>query len=155
MHSVLFSIFEGKSCYNIILKFSLCSCRKIISQIATGYLPNLILQLSVKLVPPVMEFLSSIQGHISYSEIQRSACDKFLWFIIWNIFFANVLSGSIFNQLSVLLDLRNIPSHLAVSVPAQVRRFIIFEAHSQFLRIVGLLYGNVKFTVFFFDCFCV
>lgn len=39
----------------------------VISQIVTGYLPNLILQLFVKLVPPVMEFLSSIQGHISYT----------------------------------------------------------------------------------------
>uniref|UniRef100_A0A803L1W3 CSC1-like protein HYP1 n=1 Tax=Chenopodium quinoa TaxID=63459 RepID=A0A803L1W3_CHEQI len=92
---------------------------KMVRQIVTGYLPNLILQIFVKLVPPVMEFLSSIQGHISYSEIQRSACDKFLWFIVWNIFFANVLSGSFFNLFAVLLDLKNIPSHLAVSVPAQ------------------------------------
>ncbi|XP_048503359.1 CSC1-like protein At1g69450 isoform X2 [Beta vulgaris subsp. vulgaris] len=91
----------------------------IISRIVTGYLPNLILQLSLKLVPPVMEFLSSIQGYISYSEIQRSACDKFLWFIIWNIFFTNVLSGSFLNPLFELLDLRNIPEHLAVAVPAQ------------------------------------
>uniref|UniRef100_A0A803MNJ3 CSC1-like protein n=1 Tax=Chenopodium quinoa TaxID=63459 RepID=A0A803MNJ3_CHEQI len=92
---------------------------KMVRQVVTGYLPNLILQIFVKLVPPVMEFLSSIQGHISYSEIQRSASDKFLWFIVWNIFFANVLSGSFFNLFAVLLDLKNIPSHLAVSVPAQ------------------------------------
>ncbi|KAH9606972.1 hypothetical protein KSS87_013747 [Heliosperma pusillum] len=92
---------------------------KYIGQIVTGYLPNLILQLFILLIPPVMEFLSSIQGHFSHSEIQRSACSKFLWFMIWNIFFANVLSGSVFTQLSDLLDLKNIPSKLAVSVPAQ------------------------------------
>ncbi|KMT06996.1 hypothetical protein BVRB_6g153280 [Beta vulgaris subsp. vulgaris] len=102
----------------------------IISRIVTGYLPNLILQLSLKLVPPVMEFLSSIQGYISYSEIQRSACDKFLWFIIWNIFFTNVLSGSFLNPLFELLDLRNIPEHLAVAVPAQASFFIAYVTTS-------------------------
>ncbi|KAK9750729.1 hypothetical protein RND81_02G217200 [Saponaria officinalis] len=97
-----------------------------ISQIVTGYLPNLILQMFLRLVPPVMEFLSSIQGHISHSEIQRSACDKFLYFMIWNIFFANVLSGSLLTQLSELLDLRNIPSHLAAAVPGQASFFIAY-----------------------------
>ncbi|KAL9226181.1 hypothetical protein vseg_002022 [Gypsophila vaccaria] len=97
-----------------------------ISQIVTGYLPNLILQMFLRLVPPVMEFLSSIQGHISHSEIQRSACNKFLYFMIWNIFLANVLSGSLLTQLSELLDLRNIPSHLATAVPGQASFFIAY-----------------------------
>ncbi|CAO2829535.1 unnamed protein product [Amaranthus hypochondriacus] len=127
---------------------------KIISQIVTGYLPNLILQLSVKLVPPVMEFLSSIQGHISYSEIQRSACDKFLWFIIWNIFFANVLSGSIFNQFSVLLDLRNIPSHLAVSVPAQASFFIAYVVTSGWTSTSSDLFRIFQFIQSLFQRCC-
>uniref|UniRef100_A0A7C9ENG5 CSC1/OSCA1-like 7TM region domain-containing protein n=1 Tax=Opuntia streptacantha TaxID=393608 RepID=A0A7C9ENG5_OPUST len=101
-----------------------------ISQIVTGYLPNLILHSSVKLIPRVMLFLSLIQGHISYSEIQRSACNKVLWFIVWNIFFANVLSGSVFNQLSVLLDLKNIPARLAVAVPAQASFFVAYVVTS-------------------------
>ncbi|KAJ8433245.1 hypothetical protein Cgig2_023197 [Carnegiea gigantea] len=101
-----------------------------ISQLVTGYLPNLILHSCVKLMPPVMQFLSSIQGHISYSEIQRSACNKVLWFIIWNIFFANVLSGSALNQLSVLLDLKNIPARLAVAVPAQASFFVAYVVTS-------------------------
>ncbi|KAL2904058.1 hypothetical protein RDABS01_002768 [Bienertia sinuspersici] len=116
-----------------------------ISQIITGYLPNLILQLSVKLVPPVMLSLSSIQGHISYSEIQRSACDKFLWFIIWNIFFANVLSGSFLNQLSVLLDLKNIPSHLAVGVPAQASFFIAYVVTSGWTSTSSDLFRVIQF----------
>lgn len=101
-----------------------------ISQIVTGYLPNLILHLFVRSMPPIMEFLSSIQGHISYSEIQRSACNKVLWFIVWNIFFANVLSGSALNQLSLLLDLTNVPSRLAVKVPAQASFFIAYVVTS-------------------------
>ncbi|KAK9675958.1 hypothetical protein RND81_11G044400 [Saponaria officinalis] len=103
---------------------------KYIREVITGYLPNLILQLFLNLIPPVMEFLSSIQGHISHSEIQRSACNKFLWFMVWNVFFANVLSGSIFTQLSELLDLRNIPSRLATNVPAQASFFIAYVVTS-------------------------
>lgn len=129
------------SCYN----FHLCFFRTGISQVITGYLPNLILQLFVKLVAPVMEFLSSIQGHISYSDIQRSACDKYLWFIIWNIFFANVLSGSLFKMFSVILDLQNIPSRLAVAVPAQVRT--LYSCKSSCIILVNDMMAMLMFLV--------
>lgn len=71
-----------------------------------------------------MEFLSSIQGYISHSDIQKSACNKVLWFIIWNIFFATVFSGSVLYQLNIVLDPKNIPARLGVAVPAQVRIII-------------------------------
>ncbi|XP_057948020.1 CSC1-like protein At1g69450 isoform X2 [Malania oleifera] len=92
---------------------------KFVSQVITGYLPSLILQLFLKIVPPIMKFLSSIQGYISNSKIGKSACNKVLWFTIWNIFFANVLSGSVLNQISIFLDPKTIPAKLAVAVPAQ------------------------------------
>ncbi|KAH9606974.1 hypothetical protein KSS87_013749 [Heliosperma pusillum] len=103
---------------------------KYIRQIVTGYLPNLILKLFLLLIPPVMKFLSSIQGHVSHSEIQRSACSKFFWFMIWNVFFANVLSGSLYTQLEELLDFKNIPTKLAVAVPAQASFFIAYVVTS-------------------------
>lgn len=96
--------------------------RKFFSQIVTGYLPSLILQLFLKLVPPAMEFLSSIQGYISHSDIEMSASRKVLWFTVWNVFFATVFSGSILSMFNTLLDPKNIPGKLAVAVPAQVRK---------------------------------
>lgn len=77
--------------------------------------------LFLKMVPPIMELLSSIQGYISHSGIEKSACDKVLWFTIWNIFFATTFSGSVLYQVSIVLDPKNIPAKLAVAVPAQVR----------------------------------
>lgn len=94
--------------------------RKVISQVVTGYLPSLILQLFLHFVPPVMIVLSAIQGYIALSQIEKSACFKVLWFTIWNIFFANVLSGTILYQTNVFLEPKKIPSVLAVAVPAQV-----------------------------------
>lgn len=101
-------------------------CRKIVSQVITGYLPNLILQLSLKIVPPIMKGISSQQGYICVSEIERSACHKVIWFTVWNVFFANVLSASAFSLLFIFLELKDIPSKLAVSVPAQVKQIPVF-----------------------------
>ncbi|KAG5059491.1 hypothetical protein JHK87_000520 [Glycine soja] len=95
---------------------------KFVSQIVTGYLPSLILQLFLKLVPPATEFLSSIQGYISHSDIEMSASRKVLWFTVWHVFFATVLLGSILSMLNAVLDPKNIPGKLAVAVPAQVRK---------------------------------
>ncbi|XP_071707854.1 CSC1-like protein At1g69450 [Rutidosis leptorrhynchoides] len=98
----------------------------IVSQVITGYLPNLILQVSLKIVPPIMKVISSQQGYISVSEIERSACHKVIWFTVWNVFFANVLSASAFSLLFIFLEFKDIPSKLAVSVPAQASFFIAY-----------------------------
>ncbi|KAL7100942.1 hypothetical protein ACP275_08G026200 [Erythranthe tilingii] len=103
---------------------------KIISQVITGYLPSLILDSFLSLVPPVMIVLSSIQGYIALSQIEKSACIKVLWFTIWNIFFANVLSGTALYRFDVLFEPKRIPELLAVAVPAQASFFIAYVVTS-------------------------
>lgn len=98
-------------------------CRTVVSQVITGYLPSLILSMFLSFVPPIMIIFSSMQGYISHSRIEKSACIKVLWFTIWNIFFANVLSGTALYQVSVFLEPQKIPSVLAEAVPAQVSRY--------------------------------
>ncbi|KAJ1405793.1 Calcium-dependent channel, 7TM region, putative phosphate [Sesbania bispinosa] len=124
---------------------------KFVSQVITGYLPSLILQMSLKVVPPVMRFLTSIQGSISLSDIEMSASRKVLWFTIWNVFFATVFSGSFLHQLSVILDLKDIPGKLAVAVPAQASFFITYVAttgwtsvSSELFRIIPLIVSLIK-----------
>ncbi|CAN0923619.1 CSC1-like protein At1g69450 [Linum grandiflorum] len=119
--------------------------RKFISQVITGYLPSLILQLFLKIVPPIMWFLSSIQGHISLSEIEKSACDKVIWFTVWNVFFATVFSGSVFYQLSIVLDPKSIPEKLAISVPAQESFFIAYVVTTGWAGISSELFRVVPF----------
>ncbi|XP_050277280.1 CSC1-like protein At1g69450 isoform X2 [Quercus robur] len=117
-----------------------------VSEVVTGYLPSLILQLFLKIVPPIMELLSSIQGYVSHSDIEKSACNKVLWFTIWNIFFATVFSGSVLYQLSLILDPKNIPARLAVAVPAQASFFIAYvvtsgwtSTSSELFRLIPLI----------------
>ncbi|KAL5582244.1 hypothetical protein UlMin_014686 [Ulmus minor] len=123
----------------------------VVSQVITGYLPSLILQFFLSLVPPIMIILSSMQGYISHSQIEKSACDKVLWFTIWNIFFANVLSGSVLYQVNVFLEPKKIPRVLAEAVPSQAAFFIAYvvtsgwtSLSSELCRLTTLLWSYIK-----------
>lgn len=110
---------------------------KIVSQVITGYLPSLILETFLSLMPPVMIVLSSIQGYIALSQIEKSACIKMLWFTIWNIFFANVLSGSALYKVDVILQPKRIPELLGVAVPGQASFFIAFVVTSGWTKTIS------------------
>ncbi|ONI19174.1 hypothetical protein PRUPE_3G263100 [Prunus persica] len=92
----------------------------VVSEVITGYLPSLILQMFIAFVPPIMIMLSSVEGCISFSQIEKSACIKMLCFTIWNIFFANALSGTVLYRFDIFLDPKEIPGILADAVPAQL-----------------------------------
>lgn len=134
--------------------------RPFVSQVITGYLPSLILQLFLSFVPPIMKIFSSVEGYFSYSEIIKSACTKVLWFTIWNTFFANVISGSALYRVRLFLEPKKIPRLLAEAVSGQVNTdthihtptphtlgFLKFFLTSLFLRFLFLV-GNV------FHCIC-
>ncbi|KAJ6707503.1 CSC1-LIKE PROTEIN HYP1 [Salix viminalis] len=112
----------------------------VVSQVITGYLPSLILQLFMFFVPPIMLTFSAIQGYISRSQIERSACSKMLWFIIWNVFFANVLSGSALYEVNVFLEPKNIPRVLAEAVPGQASFFISYVVTSGWTKLSSELF---------------
>ncbi|KAI5437682.1 hypothetical protein KIW84_023701 [Lathyrus oleraceus] len=120
---------------------------KFVSQIITGYLPSLILQLFLLLVPPAMEFLSTIQGYISHSDIERSATTKVLWFTIWNVFFATAFSGSILSMMSTILDPKVIPGTLAVVVPAQASFFITYVVTSGWTSVSSELFRIIPYIL--------
>nr|XP_010943525.1 CSC1-like protein RXW8 isoform X2 [Elaeis guineensis] len=94
--------------------------KTFVSQLVTGYLPSVILQLFLYTVPPTMMLFSALEGPISHSGRKKSACLKVLYFTIWNVFFVNVLSGSIISQLSVISSPKEIPTQLAKAVPRQI-----------------------------------
>ncbi|KAL8097820.1 hypothetical protein AgCh_030797 [Apium graveolens] len=121
-----------------------------VSQVITGYLPSLILQLFQHYVPPTMILLSSIQGYIGHTHIEKSACYKILWFTIWNVFIANVLSGSILYQANVFLELKNIPSVLAVAVPGQAEFFIAYVVTTGWTSTSSELFQLIKLVWNFF-----
>ncbi|CAL0321733.1 unnamed protein product [Lupinus luteus] len=115
-----------------------------VSLVVTGYLPSLILQMFLSFIPPVMVMLSSLQGSISWSLIQKSACTKVLLFSIWNIFFANVLSGSALYRVNVFLEPKDIPRVLAEAVPSQASFFIAYVVTTGWTTIASELFQLPK-----------
>ncbi|KAK0576270.1 hypothetical protein LWI29_014767 [Acer saccharum] len=99
--------------------------QKFINRLITGYLPSVVLMLFLYTVPPTMMLFSKVEGPISRSGRKKSACIKVLYFTIWNVFFVNVLSGSIIGQLSVF-TVRQIPRKLAEAVPLQAGFFMTY-----------------------------
>ncbi|KAE9590340.1 hypothetical protein Lal_00028003 [Lupinus albus] len=115
-----------------------------VSQVVTGYLPSLILQMFLSFIPPVMVMLSSLQGYISWSLIQKSACTKVLLFSVWNIFFANVLSGSALYRVNIFLEPKEIPRVLAEAVPSQASFFIAYVVTTGWTAIASELFQLTK-----------
>jgi len=101
------------------------------TQLVTGYLPSVILQIFLYTVAPIMMLFSTLEGPTSHSERKRSACCKVLIFTVWNIFFANVLSGTVISQLNVLSSPKDIPVQLAKAVPGQVNHIFFFLVHAK------------------------
>jgi calcium permeable stress-gated cation channel len=104
-------------------------CRKYINQLVTGYLPSVILQIFLYTVAPIMMLFSTLEGPMSHSERKRSACCKVLYFTVWNVFFVNVVSGTVINQVNVLTNPKDIPIYLAKAVPGQVNHIIPLFLH--------------------------
>ncbi|XP_014501643.1 CSC1-like protein RXW8 isoform X3 [Vigna radiata var. radiata] len=104
--------------------------KKFVIQLVTGYLPSVILVLFLYAVPPVVMLFSTMEGCVSRSERKTSACSKFLYFTIWNVFFVNVFAGSVISQLAVFSSLTELPAQLAKAVPAQATYFTTYVLSS-------------------------
>ncbi|XP_078177952.1 hyperosmolality-gated Ca2+ permeable channel 2.1-like isoform X3 [Carex rostrata] len=125
--------------------------KKFVIQIVTGYLPSVILQLSLYTVPPMMMLFSTMEGPTSRSGRKKSASWKVLYFTIWNVFFVNVLSGSVIIQISVLSIPKDIPTQLAKAVPRQATFFITYvltsgwaSLSSELMQLFGLIWNLIR-----------
>ncbi|KAF7830503.1 CSC1-like protein RXW8 isoform X1 [Senna tora] len=103
---------------------------KLVNRVVTGYLPSVILIIFLYAVPPMMMLFSAVEGSISRSGRKKSACCKVLFFLIWNVFFVNVFTGSVISQLSVFSRVSDLPTQLAKAVPAQATFFITYVLSS-------------------------
>ncbi|WOH06992.1 hypothetical protein DCAR_0626421 [Daucus carota subsp. sativus] len=100
--------------------------RNFIFDMVTGYLPSAMLTLFLFCVPPIMIISSAVEGPVARSLRKRSACLKVLYFIIWNVFFANILSGSVFERFDKISSLKDIPAQLANGVPSMAVFFMTY-----------------------------
>ncbi|KAK4374363.1 hypothetical protein RND71_005040 [Anisodus tanguticus] len=98
--------------------------RNGMNQLVTGYLPSVVLILFSYTVPPLMMLFSKMEGSISRSGRKRSACIKVLCFFIWNVFFGNILSGTVIERLNKIV--KNVNYQLSTAVPSTATFFMTY-----------------------------
>ncbi|CAL9076049.1 unnamed protein product [Musa textilis] len=74
-----------------------------------------------------MVYMASLEGYISHSGKQMRACSMVFYFLVGNVFFLSLLSGSLLQQIGEsFTHPKDFPSHLASAVSAQSDFFITY-----------------------------
>ncbi|PWA84468.1 calcium-dependent channel, 7TM region, putative phosphate [Artemisia annua] len=98
-----------------------------LSSVITGYLPSVILSGFVYVVPFVMKRMARVAGYVSRSQQEQKASNMVYYFLMGNVFFLSVLSGSLFDQIGkTFINPGDVPSRLAMAVSAQADFFMTY-----------------------------
>ncbi|XP_050231320.1 CSC1-like protein At3g54510 [Mercurialis annua] len=98
-----------------------------LSSIVTGYLPSAVLKGFIYIVPFAMLGMAHIGGSISKSKAEIKACNMVFYFLVGNVFFLSLISGSLLDEIGEYLSHPTyFPSHLAGSVSAQADFFMTY-----------------------------
>lgn len=107
------------------------SYRPGFSSFLTGYLPSAILNGFVYIVPFAIIEMARLAGYISKSRKDIKACNMVFYFLVGNVFFLSLLSGSLLDQIGEYFsNPKDFPSRLATAATAQVRS--ILSTHDDF-----------------------
>ena len=87
----------------------------------TGYLPSVVLKGFIYVVPFAMFAMAKVAGCVAKSKEEIKACNMVFYFLLGNVFFVSVLSGSLLDTLGKFISRpKSIPNELATAVSAQV-----------------------------------
>ncbi|CAM8970723.1 unnamed protein product [Rhodiola kirilowii] len=95
--------------------------------IVTGYLPSAILNGFIYIVPFAMLGMATMAGFVSNSMAEIKTCNMVFYFLVGNVFFLSLLSGSLLDEIGEsVAHPKDIPNHLARAVSAQADFFITY-----------------------------
>ncbi|XP_028105812.1 CSC1-like protein At3g54510, partial [Camellia sinensis] len=95
--------------------------------VITGYLPTAILSGFIYVIPFAMLGMAKLEGYVSRSKKEIKACNMVFYFLLGNVFFLTLLSGSLLDQIGKsVTHPTDFPSHLASAVSAQADFFMTY-----------------------------
>ncbi|KAM2279288.1 hypothetical protein ACFX1S_040149 [Malus domestica] len=98
-----------------------------LSSVITGYLPSAVLKLFIYVVPFAMLGMAKLSGCISKSREEIKACNMVFYFLVGNVFFWSLLSGSLLDEIGEsFTHPKDFPSRLARAVSAQADFFVTY-----------------------------
>lgn len=120
-------VYKEKIICFLILNWHVAYCsffRPGLSSIVTGYLPSVVLKGFIYVVPFAMFAMAKVAGCVARSKEEIKACNMVFYFLVGNVFFVSVLSGSLLDTLGKFISRpKSIPNELATAVSAQVWYF--------------------------------
>ncbi|KAK8643232.1 hypothetical protein V6N13_012537 [Hibiscus sabdariffa] len=98
-----------------------------LSSVVTGYLPSAILKGFIYIVPFAVLGMAKLGGSISKSKEEIKACNMVFYFLLGNVFFLSLISGSLLDEIGEYVSHpKNLPSHLAALVSSQADFFMTY-----------------------------
>ncbi|XP_048494208.1 CSC1-like protein At3g54510 isoform X3 [Beta vulgaris subsp. vulgaris] len=95
--------------------------------VVTGYLPSLILNGFIYIVPYSLLGIAKLTGYSSRSQTEIKVCNMVFYFLVGNVFFLSLLSGSLLDELGESFSHPgDFPSRLARAVAAQADFFTTY-----------------------------
>ncbi|GLT74553.1 hypothetical protein SLA2020_463410 [Shorea laevis] len=98
-----------------------------LSSVVTGFLPSAILKGFLYVVPFAMLAMAKAGGSVSNSRAEIKACNMVFYFLMGNVFFLSMISGSLLDEIGEsFTHPKDFPSHLADAVSAQADFFMTY-----------------------------
>ncbi|CAI5484260.1 unnamed protein product [Closterium sp. Yama58-4] len=99
----------------------------VVNALITDILSGLALKIFMALLPYLLIFLSSLEGHVSLSQIDLAATGKYFWFIIGTVFVTNVMGAALLSATHDLSEhTTSIPQILGSRIPTKATFFMTF-----------------------------
>lgn len=95
-----------------------------------GILPSLVVTCFNFMLTPLLTYLSLYQGYKRYMQVEKYTFQKFFFFLVVNVFFVSLLTGSFFSLLGELIYFAQNPYQIVVLLVSKlpVRFFWCFQA---------------------------
>ncbi|CAM6106765.1 unnamed protein product [Calypogeia fissa] len=97
----------------------------LVKSVLQGFLPGLSLKIFLAIMPTVVQYLAVLEGHVSYSKIEKHACINYLLFMLVNVFLGNVVAGTAAEQLRLFINSPTSISNVLGKAIAQRATFFI------------------------------
>jgi hypothetical protein len=129
---------------------------RYVESFISGFLPGAVLKLFLLIIPYLFKWLTQFEGHVSYSKIEKYTTIKYFAFLVVNVFFGNVLIGSLFDQLRQYIAApTTIPKAFGVSIPTKATFFMTYimidgwtSIAAEVMRLWPLLWYHISSMLF-------
>lgn len=91
--------------------------RPAVKSFLQGFMAGLALRIFVALLPMILMFMSRFEGHLSRSALDRRAATKLYYFMVVNVFFGSVITGSLIEQLWAIINSPSIAKYIKLLKP--------------------------------------